>query len=127
MAVKVTTYLYCCDDDFGVSDFEPSITESLAYRSNAEQVESLIAAGEKLQAYRMGQTEQFDDDDYDGESPYHDELDELNDLKASIRMRKAAEASKVDEPIVNMSDDGKSLASDSKKSEGVTDNATSSE
>lgn len=127
MAVKVITYLYCCDDDFGISEFEPSITESLAYRSNAEQVESLIAAGQKLQAYRMGETEQLDDEDFDGESPYHDELDELNDINARIRMRKAAEASNVAQATVNTSDDGKSPDGDSKMSDGVADNATPNE
>lgn len=91
MNVKIITYLYSCDDDFSVGEFEPSITESLAYRTNAQQVESLIEAGQKLQAYRMGQTEQLDSDDYDGESAYHDEIDELNDLKARIRTRKPAD------------------------------------
>lgn len=108
MSVKVTTYLYSCDDDFSIGEFEDSITESLAYRTNAQQVESLIQAGERLQAYRMGQTEKLDSDDYDGESAYHDELDELNDLNARIRMRKPVDESETEEDIKNMASENDS-------------------
>lgn len=97
MAVKITTYLYCCDDDFSLKEFEPSITESVAYRTNAQQVESLILAGEKLNAFRMAENASFDGDDYIGEDCYHDDLDEINEINARIRERKlAVESEKVE-------------------------------
>ena len=82
--VKVVTYLYDCDDDFSIKEFEKSVVDSLSYQSNTQQVENLIAAGETLAKFRSENFD-FDSDDYEGENCYHDELDESIDLNMRIQ------------------------------------------